>query len=181
MQVDENTPLAAPSEEIQRKRKSEAAAKDGTVDDKKGKKAASPKILQSSRDTDLDDASDEEVVVVSSRQVKRPKLAGEACAITLLSALLSITLLPSFLSNSHLPDAPGKESSSTPARQNTATTSKSITTLPSSSAVKDATESHIVQFKNGKLLLKQKKIDFSQQNAALQSEWNATAWNAESA
>jgi hypothetical protein len=36
--------------------------------------------------------------------------------------------------------------------------------------VKDAQESSIVQFKNGKLLLKQKKIDFAQQSAALQSE-----------
>jgi hypothetical protein len=44
--------------------------------------------------------------------------------------------------------------------------------------VKDVNESHVVHSKNGKLLLKQKKIDFSQQNAALQSELASTARNA---
>lgn len=171
MQVDENTPLAASSAEAQRKRKSKAAAKDSDdAADKKDKKSASPKVLQSNKYASADGSSDdEEVVVVTSRQVKRPKLAGERYICSSRDRPNPDTLTFGTHPRRTSIDATAKESASTPARQNTATTSKP-TALPSSSAVKDASESHIVHFKNGKLLLKQKRIDFSQQNAALQSE-----------
>lgn len=77
MQVDENTPIPASSGETQRKRKIEPSSKEpAKTSDVKEKKSASPKILQSSRHDAAED-SDDEPVLVTSKQVKRPKLEGQ--------------------------------------------------------------------------------------------------------
>lgn len=78
MQIDENTPLPASSGDGQRKRKTEDPAKEKSQSSKTGKdskRSSSPKILQSNRSDDSDD-SDEVSMVVTSKQAKRPKLAG---------------------------------------------------------------------------------------------------------
>lgn len=80
MHIDENTPLPPSSADGQRKRKTEDSAKENSKSSgKQDKRSTSPQVLQSERQ-DGSDGSDDDCVVVTSKQAKRPKLAGGSLA-----------------------------------------------------------------------------------------------------